>query len=138
MAQGAQTTYTLPEYNALQAAQAEKDMAARIKELDDFVAKFPASTLMQYIYQLYYQTYYQMKNYPKAVEYTDKLLALGDKADLPIRVSGDSSSRAIIPAGVSMPRQPTARPTDENRSERERRHDGRQDFCLTSRRPSPM
>jgi len=42
---------------------------------------------MQYIYQMYYQTYYQLKNYAKAIEFTDKLVALGDKADLANRVS---------------------------------------------------
>ncbi len=60
---------------------AEKDPAAKIKDLDDFVAKFPNSTLLQYVYQLYYQTYLQMKNYPKAIEYADKLVAMGDKVD---------------------------------------------------------
>lgn len=80
-------SYTLPEYNALQAAQSEKDPATRIKLLDAFVAQYPNSTLMQYIYQLYYQAYYQLKNFPKAIEYTDKLVALGDKADAPTRVT---------------------------------------------------
>ena len=28
-----------------------------------------------------YQTYFQMKNYPKTIEYADKLVAMGDKAD---------------------------------------------------------
>lgn len=79
-------TYTLPEYNAEQAAAAEKDPATRIKLLDSFVAQFPNSTLMQYIYQFYYQSYYQLKNYGKAIEYADKVVALGDKADLPTRV----------------------------------------------------
>jgi len=74
-------SYTIPEYNAFQAAQNEKDPAAKIKLLDDFVAKFPSSTLSQYIYQLYIQTYFQMKNYPKTIESADKLVAMGDKAD---------------------------------------------------------
>jgi len=81
-----QPTYTLPEYNSLQAAQAEKDSQTRIKLLDAFVAQYPNSTLMQYIYQMYYQTYFQLKNYAKAIEYTDKLVALGDKADVGSRV----------------------------------------------------
>jgi hypothetical protein len=81
-----QPTYTLPEYNALQAAQAEKDPQAQIKDLDAFVAQYPNSTLMQYIYQMYYQAYYKAKNVPKAIEYTDKLVALGDKADIAQRV----------------------------------------------------
>jgi tetratricopeptide (TPR) repeat protein len=80
-AQDQKPSYTIPEYNAFQAANAEKDPAAKIKDLDDFVAKFPSSTLLQYVYQLYYQTYLQMKNYPKAIEYADKLVAMGDKID---------------------------------------------------------
>jgi tetratricopeptide (TPR) repeat protein len=76
-----QPTYTLPEYNALQAAQAEKDPQAQIKLLDAFVAQYPNSTLMEYIYQLYYPAYYKIKNIPKAIEYADKVIALGDKAD---------------------------------------------------------
>jgi len=80
-------SYTLPEYNALQAAQAEKDPGTKIKLLDAFVAQYPNSTLMQYIYQLYYQAYYGLKNIPKAIEYTDKLIALGDKADAATRVT---------------------------------------------------
>jgi tetratricopeptide (TPR) repeat protein len=74
-------TYTLPEYNAFQAANTEKDLQTRIKLLDDFVAKYPNSTLMQYVDTLYYQTYNQLKNYPKTIEYADKLVAMGDKVD---------------------------------------------------------
>ena len=80
-AQDQKPSYTIPEYNAFQAANAEKDPAAKIKLLDDFVSKFPSSTLMQYVYQLYYQAYLQTKNYPKAIEYADKLVAMGDKVD---------------------------------------------------------
>jgi tetratricopeptide (TPR) repeat protein len=83
---GQQPSYTLPEYNAEQAAAAEKDPQNKIKLLDAFVAQYPNSTLLQYIYQFYYQTYYQLKNYGKAIEYADKLIALGDKADLAVRV----------------------------------------------------
>src|ERR1700728_4181674 len=83
-AQG-QPSYTIPEYNAFQAAAAEKDPMAKIKDLDDFVSKFPNSTLMPYVYETYYQTYYVTKNYAKALEYADKLIALGDKAELPRR-----------------------------------------------------
>ena len=77
----AKPSYTIPEYNAFQAANAEKDPAAKLKLLDDFVAKFPNSTLLQYVYQLYFQSYFQMKNYPKTIEYADKLVAMGDKVD---------------------------------------------------------
>ncbi len=84
--QGGQPGYTLPEYNSFQAAQTEKDPAVRVKMLDSFVTSYPNSTLMQYVDQLYYQTFYQLKNFGKAIEYADKLVALDDKADLTRRV----------------------------------------------------
>jgi tetratricopeptide (TPR) repeat protein len=74
-----QPPYTMAEYNSYQAAAAEKNPAAQIKLLDDFVAKYPNSALLNYIYPLYYKNYYAQKNYPKAIEYADKLLAMGDK-----------------------------------------------------------
>jgi tetratricopeptide (TPR) repeat protein len=84
--QSQQPSYTMPEYNAYQACQAEKDLTSKAKCLDGFVAQFPNSTLLQYVYQIYYQTEYQLKNYAKAIEYADKLVALGDKADLGLRI----------------------------------------------------
>ena len=76
---GAQQKYTMAEYNSYQAAAAEKNPAAQIKLLDDFVAKYPNSALLNYVYPLYYKNYFGQKNYPKAIEYCDKMLALGDK-----------------------------------------------------------
>ena len=84
---GQQPAYTIPEYNAFQAAQAEKDPTAQVKDLDDFVSKFPNSTLLQYVYELYYQAYFKQKNYAKSIEYADKLIALDDKAELPRRLA---------------------------------------------------
>jgi tetratricopeptide (TPR) repeat protein len=75
----AQPGYTMAEYNSYQAAAAEKNPAPQIKLLDDFVAKYPNSKLLNYIYPLYYKNYYGQKNYQKAIEYADKMLALGDK-----------------------------------------------------------
>jgi len=80
-------SYTLPEYNAFQAANSEKDPQARLKLLDDFVQKYPNSTLMQYVYQLYYQTYNQTKDYPKTIDYCDKLVAMGDKVGVDVRLA---------------------------------------------------
>ena len=82
-AQDQKPSYTIPEYNAFQAANAEKDPAAKIKLLDDFVAKFPGSTLLQYVYQLYYQAYMQTKNYPKTIEYADKLVPWATRSTRP-------------------------------------------------------
>jgi tetratricopeptide (TPR) repeat protein len=77
--------YTMAEYNAYQAAAAERNPAQQIKLLDDFVAKYPNSALLIYIYPLYYNAYSQQKNWPKVIENADKLLALGEKAEAPIR-----------------------------------------------------
>ena len=77
--------YTMAEYNAYQAAAAERNPAPQIKLLDDFVSKYPNSALLIYIYPLYYNAYSQLKNWPKVTEYADKLLALGEKAEAPIR-----------------------------------------------------
>ena len=74
--QQAKPNYTLAEYNAYQDAHGDKDPQAKIKKLDDFVMKFPSSALTMYIYGDYYSTYYALKDYPKTVEYVDKLLAL--------------------------------------------------------------
>ena len=68
--------YTMAEYNAEQAAAAEKNPAAQLKLLDDFVAKYPNSCLMKYVYPLYYQNYAVQKNFAKVVEYANKQLAL--------------------------------------------------------------
>ena len=77
-----QQKYTMAEYNAWQAADAEKNPAAQIKMLDDFVAKYPNSALLNYIYTLYYKNYGAQKNFPKTIEYCNKLIALGDKASV--------------------------------------------------------
>jgi hypothetical protein len=75
----AKPTYTVAEYNAYTAAQNEKNPAAQLKALDDFVAKYPSSTLLNYVYPLYYQNYAGQGNFAKVLEYADKELALGDK-----------------------------------------------------------
>jgi hypothetical protein len=73
--------YTMAEYNAYQAAAAEKTPASQVKLLDDFVSKYPNSALLVYVYPLYYQAYGAQKNYQRMIEYADKTCALGDKLD---------------------------------------------------------
>ena len=73
--------YTMAEYNSYTAACNEKNPAQQIRLLDDFVQKYPTSALLVYIYQCYYQNYNAQKNFPKVIEYADKLVALGDKVD---------------------------------------------------------
>jgi tetratricopeptide (TPR) repeat protein len=81
-AAAAQPKYTMAEYNSYQACAAEKNPQAQIKCLDDFVAKYPSSALLNYIYPLYYKNYGGQKNFPKTLEYCDKLIAMGDKANV--------------------------------------------------------
>ena len=107
--QSQQPGYTLLEYNAEQAAAAEKDPAQKIKLLDAFVAQFPNSTLLQYIYQFYYTAYYQLKNYAKAIEYCDKLIALGDKADVGVRVQAMQARVQLF--GLAYPKPDNAQLT---------------------------
>ena len=86
-AQAQQPSYTIPEYNAFQACRAETNAQTRLKCLDDFVSKFPKSTLMKYIDQMYWSTYNDLKNYAKVVEFADKYIAESDvKADVAARV----------------------------------------------------
>jgi tetratricopeptide (TPR) repeat protein len=73
--------YSLAEYNQYQAADKEQNPQQKIKLLDDFVKAYPNSTLMPYIYRDYYTTYMALKNYAQAIDYADKMIALGDKID---------------------------------------------------------
>jgi serine/threonine-protein kinase len=72
---------TAAEHNEFKAVQAEKDETHQIQRLDDFVSRFPNSELLVDAYALYYRDYRELKNFPKEIEYSDKLVALGDKAD---------------------------------------------------------
>jgi hypothetical protein len=81
----AKQAYTVPEYNAYQACAGDKNPASQIKCLDDFVSKYPNSALLVYVYPLYFQAYGAARNYPKVIEYADKLIALGDKVEAPAR-----------------------------------------------------
>jgi tetratricopeptide (TPR) repeat protein len=73
--------YTLAEYNLYQAADKETNPQQKVAKLDEFVKTYPNSSLMPYIYRDYYQTYMQLKNYAQAIEYCDRMIALGDKID---------------------------------------------------------
>src|SRR5271155_3327930 len=100
-------TYTIPEYNAFQAARAETNAQNRLKLLDDFVTKFPSSTLMTYVDQLYISTYTELKNYPKVIEYADKLLAMGDKIDTGTRLQVLQTRVQVFPFAFN-PKDPDA------------------------------
>jgi tetratricopeptide (TPR) repeat protein len=82
--------YTLAEYNAYQAAAADKDATQRVKDLDDFVSKFPNSALMPYVYNSYVHAYNELKDYPHVIEYADREVALG-----PDKVNAASRFQAL-------------------------------------------
>ncbi len=77
----AKPAYTLAEYNQYQAADKEANPQQKIKLLDDFVKAYPNSTLMPYVYRDYYTTYMALKNFAQVIEYSDRMIALGDKID---------------------------------------------------------
>jgi hypothetical protein len=79
--QDAAPKYTLVEYNAYKACEGEANPAAKVKCLDDFVAKYPSSALLNFVYVQYSIAYSQQKNYLKMIDTADKLAALGDKVD---------------------------------------------------------
>jgi tetratricopeptide (TPR) repeat protein len=96
----AKQPYTLVEYNAEQACAAEKVPATQVKCLDDFVAKYPNSALLVYAYPLYVAAYNQLKNPQKVIEFSDKLVGLGDKTDAVVRYQG-LYARALAYASLS-------------------------------------
>jgi tetratricopeptide (TPR) repeat protein len=76
--------YTIAEYNDYDIAAKEKDPQKRVKLLDDFFAKHPnvSPKLMLPALRLAYITYFnELKNYAKAIEFVDKMLASADKLD---------------------------------------------------------
>lgn len=86
-AQGGQQAapkYTMPEYNAFTACQGEKDPNQQVKCFDDFVSRFPNSTLMQYVDQLEIPDYAKLNNCQQEVAVADKLVAM-DSADITVR-----------------------------------------------------
>ena len=103
----------MAEYNAYTAAQATKDPTAQIKALDDFVAKYPNSALLIYVYPLYFNAYSQLKNWPKVIEYADKTLALGDKIEPPVKYQA-YYARAFAYTNIQPP------PTDPDQAKKAR------------------
>jgi tetratricopeptide (TPR) repeat protein len=98
--------YTMPEYNAEQACGNDKNPSTQVKCLDDFVAKYPNSNLLIYVYPMYYQAYFQQKNYAKVIEYADKMVALGDKADANAKYAA-LYARALAFGSMTGPEQAT-------------------------------
>ena len=81
--QDAKPAYTMAEYNAFQAANAEKDPTTKIKLLDDFSSKYPNSTLNVYVGQVYAGACTDLakaKSYQPAIACADKVVAMNDKA----------------------------------------------------------
>jgi len=75
-AQASRPKATRAEYDAFQAAAAEKNPQQKVTLLDGFVAKYPNSEYLPYVYDDYWKTYVALKQWTKVIEYLDKLLAL--------------------------------------------------------------
>ena len=74
--QAAHPKATRAEYDAYQAAASEKNPQQKVALLDAFVAKYPNSEYLSYVYNEYWQAYVALKQWTKVIEYLDKLLAL--------------------------------------------------------------
>ncbi len=106
-AQSSQPTYTMAEYNSFQACQSEKDPQAKLNCFDGFMSKYPNSTLIKYIGAALYPAcggFLQAKEYQKAMDCADKIVALGDKTDvttqlqaIQLRVQAFSGAAATTP-----------------------------------------
>jgi len=87
-------TFTIPEYNAFQKAfqntGATHDPQVKVKLLDEasaeFVAQYPNSLLMAFVYQQYCMAYFQLRDYPNAIAYADKLVGLGERVDTALQI----------------------------------------------------
>ncbi len=99
--QDAKPAYTLAEYNAYKAADAEQNPQLKVKALDDFVKQYPNSTLLPYVYRDYYLTDYALKNYSGAIEYADRMLTLGDKVDTQGRLEAGVARAQAFYVGTS-------------------------------------
>src|ERR1700758_722267 len=67
----------------------ESDTEKRLVMLDNYVAQYkPKPSMLVYIYPLYFQSYNEVRNFPKAMDSVDKLLSLGDLADVGLRRCG--------------------------------------------------
>ena len=108
-----QPSYTMPEYNAFTACQAEKDPTAQVKCLDDFTARFPGSTLQQYVFQLQIKDYASLKNYAKEIEVADKLIAM-DSADVATRLQAVQARLQAFSASYD-PKNPDTAALTKNR-----------------------
>ncbi|MFQ5926988.1 MAG: tetratricopeptide repeat protein [Terriglobia bacterium] len=75
-AQQAKPPYSTVEYNDYTAALNEQDPQARLRLLGDFLEKYPESALRPFVFQIYLQSYQQRSNWPKVIEFADKLLTL--------------------------------------------------------------
>jgi len=101
---GAKQQYTMPEYNSEQACQSEKNPTTQVKCLDDFVAKYPNSALLIYVYPLYIQAYGQLKDYPNVIAYAQKEESLGDKLDAAAKFNSYFTQAVAYTTMLSDPR----------------------------------
>jgi len=84
-----QLGYTRDEYDAYIACHNEKVPEKQIACFDAFVAKSPgaAKALQYYIQSDYYAAYVAVKDYAKAIEALDKILALGEQVSLDVQLA---------------------------------------------------
>jgi len=82
-AQPQKPTYSRQEYDAYNAAVNEKNLQQRLRLLEEFVTKYPnvSPELLLPAYRSYVLTYNELRNFPKVIEYADKMLSFSTHLD---------------------------------------------------------
>jgi hypothetical protein len=75
------SVYSLAEYDAYTAAQADTNPISKVKLLEQFAHRYPKSALLPFVYRDAYVASYAQKSYPKTIQYADKFVALTDNHD---------------------------------------------------------
>jgi len=118
-------TFTIIDPYGYMAAHDEPDPHKRVVLLEKYAAQAPdsslAASLLPFVYHDLMRTYYhQLRDYPNSVKYADKLLAFGDKIDVPsqdearkIRAEAQDKMKEGVPvcrlSGDSLRAEPESR-----------------------------
>ena len=90
----------LAERNAYTTADSEQNPQQKIKMLENFIRQYPNSKLMPYIYRDCYLTDYALKNFAGAMDYADRIIALGNELDIQQRLDALVARAEAYDAGM--------------------------------------
>ena len=87
-----------PERLDLQRAidTASNDRAALVKNLEAFLKKYPESTQRPQIYRALVESSLQLRDFPRALDYSERLVSLTNRRDLCARLGPRSGRPQLI------------------------------------------